>query len=83
MDCTKHQTRPPVSLCSHHFQYWYLLPSPSTGRQSFFGLTSFGPQDPVKDRVKTSHEYVFHTFPIEHYTDTFTKYTIGTPGRAH
>ncbi|KAG2447793.1 hypothetical protein HYH02_007250 [Chlamydomonas schloesseri] len=44
---------------------------------SFFGLTSFGPQDPIKDRVKASHEYVFHTFPLEHYTDTFSKYTLG------
>ncbi|KXZ43708.1 hypothetical protein GPECTOR_82g242 [Gonium pectorale] len=44
---------------------------------SFFGLTSLGPQDTIKDAAKTSQEYIFHTIPVDDYVDQFNKYLIG------
>ncbi|GFR50921.1 hypothetical protein Agub_g13240 [Astrephomene gubernaculifera] len=44
---------------------------------AFFGLTSLGPQDPIREAKKTNHEYVFHNFPLDHYVEVFNKYLIG------
>lgn len=44
--------------------------------QAFFGLTSLGPQDAIRDSKKIHHEYVFHTLTIDEYVDAFNKYLI-------
>ncbi|GIL56133.1 hypothetical protein Vafri_11567 [Volvox africanus] len=44
---------------------------------AFFGLTSLGPQEPIREANKTSHEFIFHTLPIDQYINSFNKYVIG------
>ncbi|GLC44817.1 hypothetical protein PLESTB_001210700 [Pleodorina starrii] len=44
---------------------------------AYFGLTSYGPQEPLRDVNKVSHDYIFHTIAIDQYVEAFNKYLIG------
>lgn len=44
---------------------------------AFFGLTTLGSTDPIRDATKTDKEYLFHTIPQERYEEVFNKHLIG------
>jgi hypothetical protein len=44
---------------------------------AFFGLTTLGPPDPIKEMTATSQSYVFHTIDEARYLQCFDKYLLG------
>lgn len=44
---------------------------------AFFGLTTLGASEPVKEGTKVSQEYQFHNIPEEAYQELFQRHVLG------
>lgn len=57
----------------------FLLPARliSYHNMALFGLTTLGPEDPIKDQAAHSQLYTFHEIDPEIYEEAFSKYLLG------